>query len=241
MRIQPEGKLALMADKKINMAAYNYNVIKCTGQAAIDGKWDKPIWKYVESLSIANDNSWGPSYIPYTNVKLCYDDKNLYVIFRVQDRYVRCVTNKHNGPVWQDSCVELFFSPCPSSEPQYYFNLEVNCAGSVYMAYQRVPRIDFVLLSVEDITAIEIAHSIAGPVEKEIEGPVIWTVEYKLPFQLLKKYADILVPDKGVAWKANFFKCAENNSHPHWLSWTEINQPEPNFHLPEYFGTLRFS
>ena len=221
------------------MVPYSYNINKIPDPISIDSKWDKSTWKNIDSLAISSDNGWGPSYKPRTEAKLSYDDENLYVIFRVEDRFLKCVTKKHNGLVWRDSCVEFFFLPNLFGPP-HYFNLEVNCAGFVYMAFQRVPRIDFDLISVRDIESIEIAHSHKDPVKKEIEHSIKWTVEYRLPFQLLKKYADINIPTKGVAWKANFYKCAENNSHPHWLSWNEIDHPEPNFHLPEYFGTLRF-
>jgi len=27
---------------------------------------------------------------------------------------------------------------------------------------------------------------------------------------------------------------------PHYLAWSNIIAPEPNFHLPQYFGTLYF-
>jgi hypothetical protein len=47
-------------------------------------------------------------------------------------------------------------------------------------------------------------------------------------------------PAPGVRWRANFYKCAEHNSHPHWLMWAPIDFPKPNFHLPEFFGTLEF-
>ena len=183
----------------------------------IDGNWDKPVWNKVESLTIANDNDWAPSYKPLTEVKLCYDDKHLYVIFRVQDRYVKCMTQKQNGPVWQDSCVEFFFSPDPNNS-QKYFNIEINCSGYAHMAYQRVPRIDNDFFTAEDIRATRIAHTINGLVVEEIEQPMEWTIDYRLPFALLAKYAEFPYPKKGTTWMVNFFKCAENNSHPHWLS-----------------------
>ncbi|MCB0276848.1 MAG: diguanylate cyclase, partial [Calditrichaeota bacterium] len=26
----------------------------------------------------------------------------------------------------------------------------------------------------------------------------------------------------------------------HWLTWAPVEHPKPNFHLPEFFGTLVF-
>ena len=43
---------------------------------------------------------------------------------------------------------------------------------------------------------------------------------------------------EGEVWRGNFFKCVEENSHPHWASWSPVD--EFNFHLPQCFGVLRF-
>jgi hypothetical protein len=42
----------------------------------------------------------------------------------------------------------------------------------------------------------------------------------------------------GQSWRGNFFKCAEEISHPHWASWSPVD--ELNFHLPRCFGTIHF-
>ena len=47
-------------------------------------------------------------------------------------------------------------------------------------------------------------------------------------------------PGTGVSWRANFYKCADKTSHPHWLTWAEIDYPNPKFHLPDFFGRLDF-
>ena len=38
----------------------------------------------------------------------------------------------------------------------------------------------------------------------------------------------------------NFFKCADDSSHPHWASWAPIGEAL-NFHQPQYFAPLRFA
>lgn len=202
--------------------------------------WNKPVWQNIESLIISNNNNWKSCWKPHTEVKSCYDDKNLYLIFYVKDQFVKCETNKHNGPVWEDSCVEFFFSP-GSADSRTYFNIEINCCGFAYMAFQRDPKIDYDLFSIEDIEASKINYSLKRSVVNEIKSPQEWVIEYKLPFDILNKYFRFQYPEKGAIWRGNFFKCAENNSQPHWLSWTNINNPIPDFHLPQYMGKLKFN
>jgi len=219
---------------------FYYKVNKTDEHLPIDGNWNKPLWNRTGSLLIANDNNWVPSYKPHTEVKLRYNNTNLYVIFCVRDQYIKCVTDNHNGPVWHDSCVEFFFSP-DITNSQNYFNIEVNCSGYAYMAFQRVPKIDYDLFTIEDIETTKIAHTINDLVIEEIEQPMDWFIEYKLPFEILGQYTKFPSPVKGDIWRANFYKCAENNSHPHWLSWAKIKNPQPDFHLIQYMRTLKFN
>jgi len=39
---------------------------------------------------------------------------------------------------------------------------------------------------------------------------------------------------------ANFYKCGDDTSKRHYLSWNPVKTPNPDFHRPEYFGTLNF-
>ena len=95
-------------------------------------------------------------------------------------------------------------------------------------------------LSDNDLDQIQIASSLPKLITKEIKQPVTWTLEYKLPFSILAKYTEVITPARGVEWKANFYKCADRSSHPHWLTWSIVDLPKPDFHRPEFFGTLIF-
>ncbi|MDD3966848.1 MAG: carbohydrate-binding family 9-like protein [Candidatus Marinimicrobia bacterium] len=42
----------------------------------------------------------------------------------------------------------------------------------------------------------------------------------------------------GSRWRANFYKCGDKTSHPHWGSWQALDILI--FHQPESFGILEF-
>lgn len=92
----------------------------------------------------------------------------------------------------------------------------------------------------EDYKKMKVAHSLPKINEPEIKEKITWFIEYKIPFSLLKKYYKMNIPKTGTIWKANFYKCADKTSHPHWLTWNKVEYPKPNFHLPQFFGTLLF-
>jgi len=218
---------------------YVYEAERLSGTLKIDGDWSKPEWKNIPAAEIANYMGNRPGFFLNVKSKMMYDKENLYVIFRVKDRFVRCITENINGPVWEDSCVEFFFAP-DTGFPDRYFNLEVNCGGTPLMHYNIVPREQITELSPEDIGKIEIAHSLPRLVDPEIKDPVEWSIEYRIPLGLLKKYSYVTPPEPGVTWRGNFYKIAENNSSPHYLTWTVVNNPVPAFHLPQYFGEIKF-
>ncbi|MFC2158292.1 carbohydrate-binding family 9-like protein [Acidobacteriota bacterium] len=223
----------------LNKESNIYDVTRLTSEIKIDARWDKSPWSEVQALPISRYMGDKPAHIPHVQAKVLWDKEAIYVIFRVEDNYVRAVTTRYQGPVYRDSCVEFFFTP--GTDISFgYFNLEVNCGGTALFNFQKKPREDVVSIPEEDFQKIVIAHTMPKKVEPEIESPVVWAVEYRIPYKILKEYTDVTPPSPGVEWRANFYKCADLTSHPHWLTWSPVNFPRPNFHLPEFFGTLVF-
>ena len=194
-----------------------------------------------ESHSITLNNSLilAQPFLPKTEIKMMYNEEYIYVIFRVEDKFVRAVNTDINSPVSKDSCVEFFFTPGKDISVGYY-NLEVNCGGTPLFRFQKKRKVGEIKVSNEDIKRIKIAHSLPKVVEPEIKEPTTWLIEYGIPIKMLDKYHDITKPEKGVIWRANFYKCGDATSNPHYLTWNKIVHPVPNFHLPEFFGEIEF-
>lgn len=220
-------------------AQLTYKVAATPKNIAIDGKWDKPVWEKVKPIKIENRMGDEPRFRPLTEAKMVYDANNVYVIFRVHDKFVKSTVTKYNGHVSGDSCVEFFFSP-NSSEPGHYFNLEVNAGGTPLIFFITKPGKESIKLSDSQIDQIEIAHSLPAVVNPEIDKEVTWTIEYRIPLVMLKQFTNVTMPNPGVAWRANFYKTGSDTSNPHYYTWSPVSNPVPNFHLPAYFGTIIF-
>lgn len=216
-----------------------YQVNRLEGDILIDGVWDKPVWENVPALEIKQYMGNKPQFLPTTFAKLLYDEDHIYGIFLVKDKFVHCQVQEVNGHVSGDSCVEFFFSP-DESKPMFYFNLEINCGGVPLMQYVTVPRKEYCFLDESDISKVEIAHSLPKKVFSEIEEDITWTIEFKLPLKILAQNAAISHPRSGIKWNANFYKTAGTTSNPHYLTWSQVDNPKPDFHLPQFFGTLVF-
>src|SRR6266496_6860766 len=101
-------------------------IVPLNGQI-IDGPWER-----AEVAQIAHFHSQSTEHRPRTAARVLHDEGNLYVLFNVADRYVRCVNTEFQGRVCWDSCVEFFVQP---KADKGYFNFELNCGGAMMLMY----------------------------------------------------------------------------------------------------------
>ena len=185
-----------------------------------------------EALDILN---WPKefSYRPITTFNLAYSSEALYIKYDVHGSMLRAIYTNDQDPVFEDSCVEFF---CKKPEDNYYMNFEFNCIGTC-LAKKRTSRTELIYsYSAEDLQLIERYSSLGRRAFKEMEGMFAWDLVLKIPFSLLG-FKDGEIPDKLLG---NFYKCADGTESPHYLSWSPIKTPTPDFHRPEFFGELSF-
>jgi hypothetical protein len=216
-----------------------YRVQRMKDNPTIDADWNKAAWKGVTPVTLEYYMGEEPVHQPKVQAKAAYDDQYVYLIWKVEDRYVLAKRTKHDQDVYRDSCVEFFFTPGSDPAERGYFNLETNCTG-VKLFGVHVPGRKDEKLTAQDFAGIVTASSLKGVIAPEIATPTTWTLEYKIPLSLLEKLGKIERPRPGVTWRGNFYKCADETSHPHWLTWSPVTNAEPSFHLPKYFGVLVF-
>jgi hypothetical protein len=220
----------------------NYIVRTAVSVPPLEAQWSDPVWAQAETLEIQHFRSESSDHHPRTAARLLYDARGIYGIFRVQDRYVRCLGTQYHDPVWKDSCVEFFAQPKPD---RGYFNFEFNCGAAFLCCHitnpERTPEgfKEFVKVPAELGQTIQARSSLSQRIDPEITDPVVWTLRFFIPFSLFEHYLGPLGAVTGQVWRGNFFKCAEDNSHPHWASWSPVD--EFNFHRPNCFGAIQFA
>jgi hypothetical protein len=221
------------------MEARFYTVHHAPAGLPVTPDWDAPDWQGVPTLAVDLPVGGRYDHQPRTLARLAWDEECLHVIFRVEDRFVRAVAGRYQDPVCLDSCVELFFTPGLDLR-EGYFNVEMNCGGTSLFHHQRDRGRVRRDVSEADGRRLEPAHTLPVRVDPELPGPLAWAVAYRIPFEVLERYAPVDRPRPGAAWRANLYKCGDATSHPHWLAWSPVDVPKPDFHRPEFFGTLRF-
>jgi hypothetical protein len=218
-----------------------YRLERASAALPMNAAWDDPAWAGAHIAQITHFRPESSGHRPFTSVRLSYDSTGIHGIFKVQDQYVRCTRPNYFDEVWKDSCVEFFVEPKPG---EGYFNFEFNCGGAFLCCHITNPERgpggfkQFAKLPSEIGKTVQVHSSLPRLIEKEIFEPTVWTLQFYIPLKVLEHFVGPLGNLAGQIWRGNFFKCAEEVSHPHWASWLPVD--EFNFHLPRCFGTLRF-
>ncbi|MDD4102832.1 MAG: carbohydrate-binding family 9-like protein, partial [Kiritimatiellae bacterium] len=132
-----------------------------------------------------------------------------------------------------DSCVEFFVS----FDRVNFYNLEVNCIGTAHLGYgpSRHGR-KFVLP--ELMNRIGIHSSLGDKPFEEKSGGFDWHITLKVPLEVFM--FDGLTNLSGMVAAANLYKIGDALAVPHYLSWMPVLTPKPDYHSPEFFGSVRF-
>ncbi|MCI6161833.1 MAG: carbohydrate-binding family 9-like protein [Prevotella sp.] len=185
------------------------------------------------SVGIANWDSEFP-YRPQTQVSIAYTDQAILVLYKVKENCIRAVTPHDNGHVWEDSCCEFFVQP---ADDDTYYNIECNCAGTLLVGFGK-DRYKRELAPKSVLEQVRRWSSLGRTPFDSLNGNFEWELALAIPFTTFFKHTVCSLG--GKVMKANFYKCGDKTTTPHFLSWCPIKVPHPDFHCPDYFGELAF-
>ena len=184
--------------------------------------------KAIEKHEIGCVNWAEYPYKPSASFSMAYSDKAIAILFEVSEDHVRAEAMENNGPVWEDSCVEFFVQ---APDGKHYTNFEMNCAGTM-LAALRTSRHDPKKFNDEQFAPIRRITSLPHEqIDSRAEGQSWWAMEV-IPFESFGYL------EKPEILRANLYKCGDRCDQPHFLSWSPIGLPKPDFHCPEWFGEI---
>ncbi|MEI6140178.1 MAG: carbohydrate-binding family 9-like protein [Mariniphaga sp.] len=162
---------------------------------------------------------------PEVTVFIGHCDQKLWLHYIVGNDFVRAINRNDQEPVWQDSCVEFFIK-----QGIEYRNFEFNSLGVCLSAtgndrHARKPLNEANLKQILRWPSLNIESL---PAEDQ---PSDWSLTIAIPLELIGLETETV-------FMANFYKCGDETKVPHYISWSAINTPSPDFHRPEYFSLL---
>lgn len=130
-----------------------------------------------------------------------------------------------NSPVYLDSTVEAFLQFMPRQN-NHYFNFEINSNGAMLAQFgsNQQERTFFTKEQIKQCT-------IETKKEKEF-----WWVQLMIPISLLQQIQPEFSLEKNMPIRCNFYKICQSREFEHYASYSPIDNPIPNFHLPEFFA-----
>ncbi|MFB3784990.1 MAG: carbohydrate-binding family 9-like protein [bacterium] len=213
-------------------------VPKLSGEIHLDGILEEAVWQQAAVLSpfIVNDGS-APG-AESTEVRLWYDNHNLYIGWSCQDSDILATFTQRDSELWNEEVAEFFITP---QALETYFELQWNPLGTIFDALIR-NQLDANGFSksikgdwnwtAKGMTAKVVAE---GTVQKPGDTDKKWQVEVILPFSDL----DHPAPNPGDVWRANFYRYDRwTGGKLELLSWSPTLTK--TFHEPSRFGYLEF-
>lgn len=206
-----------------NCERKKYN-ISCLTKSVEPVFIDSPVWQSAEVGFVECENWGGYAKSPKTEFRMLRDKNGFYLLMHTAEQNLRAEIKEQNGNVYQDSCMEFFFSPDINSEN--YLNFEFNPSGVLHLGFGKNRHNRLLIDVTRDVFQIESSAK---------EGD--WSLMFYVPDKFLLEYFD----EVSDVMRANFYKCGDFTDHQHYASWSVIETESPDFHRPEFFGSLAVS
>lgn len=192
--------------------------------------FDHPEWTRAHAIHITR--KWSGNASPasrHAEARIIWTDQSLIVRFVCrQEEPVTVSSNPQLGTktprLWDRDVCEIFLAP-DAKTPERYFEFEASPAGEwLDIAITLTPS------GRETNFEFQSGMTAAGSVLPN-QTIVCMTIPWS---------ACIPKPQSGDRWRVNLFRCVGSGDE-RYLAWQPTYTDEPNFHVPEIFGELKFS
>jgi hypothetical protein len=170
-------------------------------------------------------------YRPKVQFSMAHGSDAVFIKYFVKEKSIRAVNTTHHSPVYNDSCVEFFIG---FDDEAAYYNFEFNCIGTHLIGYGEDKQ-NRTLLPDDIGQQIKYKAVLTNDQSGETIG---WELTLLIPVTAFCFHN--IQSLKGRNCVANFYKCGDELPEPHFVTWSNIQWPQPNFHLRQFFGTLVF-
>jgi hypothetical protein len=195
-----------------------------------EADFENHIWQQCQPVRIEHYWSGEPAMASrHAEARVCWSDEALHVRFVGKQQEPLIVTDnpdtdKKTIGLWDRDVCEIFLAP-DVAEPWRYFEFEAAPTGEW---------IDLGIVVRPEGRETDWDYASGFTTAAKLEGEQL-LVGMRIP------WSDVLPkPQAGDVWRANVFRCVGPEAPERYLAWRPTGTPEPAFHVPEVFGSLRF-
>ena len=186
-----------------------------------------PDWSMVEKLPV-DICPWGGEYRPEVFAQAAFaEGEGFYIRMTCREAAPRAVFTQPDDMVCRDSCLEFFFDPAPDTGVGY-INIEANALGTslIGLGCGRHDRRSVRSLGCEI------------PVVEAFRDGEYWGWQGFISLQTVSQLYGKSEFAAGDILRGNFYKCGDWTEVEHYIVWSPVTAPQPDYHRPECFGRL---
>jgi alpha-galactosidase len=183
-------------------------------------------WQTTQPIRFSADwQGRNPDPALETEVRVLWSPGMLYLRFACSYRQLFVFQDSdpdgRRDHLWDRDVAEAFLQPEPSPE-RYYKEFEIAPNGM------------WVDLDISPSGLADLKSGLSRSVHID-EEKRIWTAEMAIPLRTITTRFD-----PSSAWRANFYRIEGAKEPRRYMAWRPTHTQQPNFHVPEAFGALRF-
>ncbi|MGQ9732235.1 MAG: carbohydrate-binding family 9-like protein [Candidatus Zipacnadales bacterium] len=217
-----------------------YECVQTQLAVKVDGVLEAEAWGGI--IDTGPFVQWnGKSSVHDTRAKLMWDDRFLYLAFSCQDPVIQpSKMHTRDQNLWEENEVVEFFVDA-NGDGRSYLEFEINPSGTVLDLL--IPEADMpgplFGRTCWDAKGMRCAV-MEIPTTTDLRGADLgWEVEIAIPLGCFLD-APRIPPKLGEEWRINLYRVDTDGRQVEYQAWAPTNTAEPNFHVPERFGILRF-
>jgi hypothetical protein len=191
---------------------------------------DDSVWEKCKPVRIEHYWSGEPATASrHAEVRICWSDNALHARYDCQQHEPLVVspdprTDAKTLGLWDRDVCEIYLAP-DVDHPERYFEFEAAPTGEW---------VDLGIVITPSGRETDWDYHSGMTTSSELR-PGRLTVYINIPWS-----ESIPKPEKGQVWGVNVFRCVGPEAPERYLAWRPTRTPEPNYHVPEAFGSLRF-
>jgi alpha-galactosidase len=204
-------------------------IIACRVSSEIRLDAGNPAKEWESAQPVRFDANWqGRDSDPAleTEVRVLWSPEIVYLKFACRYRelfvFEDSDPNGRRDHLWDRDVAEAFLQPEPSPE-RYYKEFEIAPNGM------------WIDLDIAPSGLADLKSGLSRSVHVD-EPARNWVAEMAIPMKAITAKFD-----PGAVWRANFYRVEGKAEPRQYLAWQPTHTPQPNFHVPQAFGTLRFA
>ena len=224
-----------------------YEAPRTKGTVKIDGKLDEAAWAKAAWTPAFTSIDKGAPVARQTRAKMMWDEKYFYIAVELEEPQLWATYKEHDAQIFRDPAVEIFWDP--EGDGLDYFEWQTNAWGTTWdlklsKPYKKGGKAD----NGWEIPGLKQAIALRGTLNDPKDTDQGWTVELAFPWEA---FAGARAPQAGAEWRVTISrvdwkaeiregKYVKDEKAPGLFSlWSPHG--EPDMHLPEKFGRVRFT